>query len=774
MTEFAASRSKRTLTSHAWLTLFVLAFPAFLIAGLEAADKASQSSSDPDLPQISEQFARGHFEAGVAALERAIEQAQWGADGQKRASALLLLSEGYAALGRSRDTVRSLEAALKTIPPGGDPLLLTQIYDRLAYARARTGQENLAADLLQQSLTLAQTAGRSDLRALALNDLGALQAETGRIDAALKSFDESARLAREAGLTELELTSEINLITALVQAGRNEEIERRLAESLRLTRQMTVPGPKAFRLLTIGSQYWSAQWTFGLDASWRKRAYEAYSEALTLARGIEDRRLTSYAQGFIGRLYEDEGRYDEALRLTRQAIFASQEAPDIRYLWEWQAGRILRACGNTEQAIGGYRQAIKTLQDIRADLNASRAPFQRFVGPVFRELADLLLQRATATPDKQAAQRALLEVRATLEELKRAEVAEYFRDDCVVQGQDATTLESLSAKAAIIYPVLLADRTELLVSFPAGGLEHFSVPVGLQELTSLIRDFRRSIETVDESNAFEPLSRRLYDCLIRPMTESLRREGVNTLVIVPDGPLRTIPLAALHDGKKFLLEDYAIVTTPGLTLTSARPLPRDNVKVLAGGLTEAVQGYDALPNVATELASIERAYPSTILQDSSFKTTSVERNVSAGAFSILHFATHGHFDREPGNSFLLTFDGKITMDGLQNSLRLRRYTEDPVDLLVLSACQTAAGDDRAALGLAGVGLKAGARSVVASLWSIGDESTAMLVSEFHAGLKDKSKTKAEALRMAQLSLLRQPRFRHPYYWASFLLIGNWL
>ena len=776
MSEFAASRSKRTLNLRLRFALFVLALPALLLDGLEAADKASQGSSEPDLQQISEAFARGDFEPGVTALERAIEQGRLGPDGQKGASALLLLSEGYEALGRSRDTVRLLDAALKTIPPSSDPLLLIQIYDRLANAHARAGRANLAGEVLQQSLALAQTAGRSDLRALALNDLGTLQAETGRIDAAVRSFDESTRLAREAGLTELEVTAGLNLVTALVQAGRNEEIERRLAESLRLTRQMTVPRPKAFRLLSIGSQYWSAQWRFGLDASWRKRAYEAYSEALTLARSIGDHRLTSYALGFIGRLYEDEGRYDEALRLTRQAIFAAQEvaAPDIRYLWEWQAGRILRATGDTEQAISGYRQAIKTLQDIRADLNASRAPFQRFVGPVFRELADLLLQRATATQDTQAAQRALLEVRATLEELKRAEVAEYFRDDCVIQGQDARTLESLSANAAIIYPVLLADRTELLVSFPEGRLEHFSVPLGLQELTSIIRDFRRSIETVDESNAFEPLSRRLYDCLIRPMTDKLRREGVNTLVIVPDGPLRTIPLAALHDGEKFLVEDYAVVTTPGMTLTSARPLPRDNVKVFAGGLTEAVQGYNALPSVATELASIEHTHSSTILQDGSFKTSSVERNMSAGAFSILHFATHGHFDREPGNSFLLTFDGKITMDDLQNSLGLRRYTEDPVELLVLSACQTAAGDDRAALGLAGVGLKAGARSVVASLWSIGDESTAMLVSEFHKGLKDKSKTKADALRMAQLSLLRQPRFRHPYYWASFLLIGNWL
>ena len=765
-----------TLQLRLALGVWVFFLGAIPCATAEARNTSQPEKPQPKLEDVTAAFARGEFERGIAVLEGVVEQTPPGEDPEKRISALLLLAEGHEALGRPRDTVNVLGEVLKAISSSGEPSLLVRMNGLMAAAPSRMGQTSLAREFLDRSMASAQASGRTDLRAIVLNDLGTLQAETGNPDLAVRSFSESARLAQQAGLDDLEITSGINLVTALIQAGRNEDLEPRLAEALRRTREMQDLRPKALRLLSIGSQYWSAQWRFGLLASWRRQAYDAYTEGLGLTRRLGDRRLTSYALGFIGRLYEDERRYGEALSYTRQATFMAQEvgAPDIRYLWEWQASRILRARGEVEQALAGYRQAIRTMQEIRSDLNSSRAPFQRFVGPVFRELADLLLERAAATPDKQAAQSDLLEVRTTLEELKRAEVAEYFRDDCVIQGQGSTTLESVSAKAAVIYPVLLADRTELLVSFPRGRLERFSVPLGLQELTSVVRDFRRSLETVDTANSFDPYARRLYDCLIRPVAEELRREGIDTLVIVPDGPLRTIPLAALHDGKKFLIEDYAIVTTPGITLTSARPLPREDVKVLAGGLTEGVQGYSPLPNVATELASIESTYPSTVLQDSSFKTATVERNVSAGAYSIIHFATHGHFDREPGNSFLLTFDGKITMDGLQNTLGQRRYREDPVELLVLSACQTAAGDDRAALGLAGVGLKAGARSVVASLWSIGDESTALLVSEFHARLKDKSKTKAEALRRAQLLLLDQPRFHHPYYWASFVLIGNWL
>jgi CHAT domain-containing protein len=757
------------------ILLLVLSSPAIPLARAAGGKAARSMRPEPDLEKIRAAFERGEFESGVAALEQAIETS-WGRnDVVKRAPVLLLLSEGYEALGRPADTVKVLNEARRSIKPGDDPSLSIQVSDRLAAAHLQAGRMDLAGALLDQSLALAQGSGRGDLRAMVLNDLGTLQAETGNLEYAIRSFGESVRLAREMGLRQLEVTAGINQVTALVQAGRNEDLERRLAESLRLARETKPVRAKALHLLSIGSQFWSAQWRFGLAASWRKLAYDAYCDGLDVARVIGDRRLISYGLGFIGRLYEDERRYDEALRYTRQATFLAQEAgaADIRYLWEWQAGRILRARGEEEQAIVGYRQSLRTLQEIRSDLNSSRTPFQRFVGPVFRELADLLLRRSSAAKDQQAAQRDLLEVRATLEELKRAEVAEYFRDDCVVQTQGAATLDTISAKAAVIYPVLLADRTELLVSLP-GGLKRFSVNVGLDELTSVIRDFRRGIDVVDESNSFEPHARRLYDWLIRPLAEDLRRDEVSTLVIVPDGPLRTIPLAALHDGNKFLVENYAVVTTPGLTLTSARPAPRAGLKVLAGGLTEAVQGFSPLPNVARELASIEATYPAMILQDSSFKTASIVRDVSTGAYSILHFATHGHFDREPGNSFLLTFDGKITMDGLQDSLGQRRFREDPVELLVLSACQTAAGDDRAALGLAGVGLKAGARSVLASLWSISDESTAILVSEFHKQLTDKSKTKAEALRIAQRLLLEQQRFRHPYYWAPFILIGNWL
>ena len=211
-----------------------------------------------------------------------------------------------------------------------------------------------------------------------------------------------------------------------------------------------------------------------------------------------------------------------------------------------------------------------------------------------------------------------------------------------------------------------------------------------------------------------------------------------------------------------------------LTLTQPAPLERESVDLLAGGITEAVQGFSALPNVATELDSVSRAFPGETLRDEAFMVNAMQQRIAEGEQAIVHIATHGQFDSDHTQSFLLAYDDKLTMDRLQNTIATRGYRDEPLELLVLSACQTAAGDDRAALGLAGVALKAGARSALATLWFVNDASTARMVDYFYQALGQPVTTKAEALRQAQLKLMDDPQFAHPSYWAPFLLIGNWL
>ena len=313
----------------------------------------------------------------------------------------------------------------------------------------------------------------------------------------------------------------------------------------------------------------------------------------------------------------------------------------------------------------------------------------------------------------------------------------------------------------------------MLISFP-GEIHQVSVPVSRSDLTQEIRQFRLAIENAAIDARFMPSAQKLYTWLIAPMATHLAGRRIDTLVFVPDGALRTIPMSALHDGSKFLIEEYALATTPGISLTSTQPIERLDVEVLANGITEAVQGFAALPNVEEELKSIGELYPTRLNQDDNFQLSSVERSMSEGQYSIVHIATHGQFDSDHRNSFLLTYDDKMTMNRLENVLNLRRYQEEQIELLVLSACQTAAGDDRAALGMAGIALKAGARSALATLWFINDASTSELMQDFYRNLKTSGMTKAEALRQAQIKMLANPEHRHPAHWAPFLLIGNWL
>ena len=223
------------------------------------------------------------------------------------------------------------------------------------------------------------------------------------------------------------------------------------------------------------------------------------------------------------------------------------------------------------------------------------------------------------------------------------------------------------------------------------------------------------------------------------------------------------------------IDDFAApARTPGLNLTDPKPLGRERIEVLSAGLTEGVQGFSPLPNTAGELEAIGGLYKTHRLLNEEFRVPAFEQEMKTKPATIVHIASHGKFERDVKNSFLLAFDEKLTMDRLSQIVGLSRFRDQPLELLSLSACQTAAGDDRAALGLAGIAIKAGARSALATLWFVNDEASSALVVEFYRQLKNSSLSKAQALRQAQLTLMENPDFQHPIYWAPFLLLNNWL
>ena len=163
-----------------------------------------------------------------------------------------------------------------------------------------------------------------------------------------------------------------------------------------------------------------------------------------------------------------------------------------------------------------------------------------------------------------------------------------------------------------------------------------------------------------------------------------------------------------------------------------------------------------------------------VLLDQDFTRFRLQKQIETTSFPVVHLATHGQFSSQADNTFLLTWDERINVKNLDQLLREREGQQlSPIELLILSACQTAAGDKRAVLGLAGVAVRSGARSTLATLWSVQDQSTAELMREFYVNLSQRGISKAEALRQAQLSLLRSSQYQHPFYWAPFVLVGNW-
>jgi CHAT domain-containing protein len=388
--------------------------------------------------------------------------------------------------------------------------------------------------------------------------------------------------------------------------------------------------------------------------------------------------------------------------------------------------------------------------------------------------------------------------------MKSAELEDYFRDECCDIARNKIALvDSIAPGAAVLYAIGLPDRVEILLGI-SHRLERFTAPLPAAELEQTVSRFRVALEH-RAAEAWLAPARELYHWLISPILPSLKSNHVDTIVFVPDGPLRMIPLSALHDGQDFLIKDFAVAVTPGLTLMDPKPLPQRRSRILLGGVSEPVQGFSALTSVPQELANIHSLYGGMILTNKDFRTQRVAEEFQKSAYSIIHLASHANFDSDARKTFLLTYNDRLDLNGLESLIRPSQYHGQPVELLTLSACQTAAGDDRAAMGLAGVALKAGARSALATLWSVNDPATTELMSRFYEQLRRPGATKAKALRQAQMSLISGaapfiPRtgdnrgfqlvspeegllsaptpggasYAHPYYWSGFLLIGNWL
>ena len=757
--------------------VLVTFFLSLAIGG--SPSRAQVSSPDAIATAARSAFERGAFDAAISGWLDAARE--FGLSGRTDAEIDMLIraAEAYQNIGLFAEALSTLNAArdLNREAPNAARVKILGTAGSIYLAE---GSNRQAEEALTTASDLARRLGDEPLSAFIENNRGKLFAARAEYDDAIASYQDSARMARNNLLPALAARALSNAATLACRTGLLGECANFQLEALEVVGTLGDSHAKAQLLVSLGLHYAPLVEGFSERRSeLLLRSYEAFTEAAEVAEAIGDHRTASYALGGLGGLYEIEGRPQEALELTRRALSDAQQidAPESLYRWQWQAARLLRALGEDDQAIESYRASIVTLQSIRQEAPEAYATtatsFRESAGRAYFEMIDLLLERAASIPDEEDAAPYLAEAREIVELFKLAELRDYFRDDCVdTYLARETGLDDVAADAAIIYPIILPDRLELLLGI-GSRLSRVTVPVREEALTNLVRVFRLLLES-RTPNAYLAPAEQLYEWLIRPLDPQLESAGVETLVFVPDGPLRTIPMAALHDGSEFVIAKYAVAITPSLSLSDPRPMERDNISVLTVGLTEAVQNFAALPSVAAEVEAISELYPGASLLDERFVVDNLERELAETEFSIVHVASHAAFAGNPEDSFLLTYDDRLTLDDLGDLLGRFRLRENPIELLTLSACESASGDDRAALGLAGVAVKAGAKSALATLWQISDEATSELIARFYRELGDPSGTKAKALRQAQLDLLADPRYEHPFFWSAFILINNWL
>ncbi|WP_013323120.1 CHAT domain-containing protein [Gloeothece verrucosa] len=511
--------------------------------------------------------------------------------------------------------------------------------------------------------------------------------------------------------------------------------------------------------------------------SWSAIA-ELVGQVIQKARNLGDKRTESYGLGTLGKIYQHTQQWSTAQNLTEQALIIAQSinAPEITYRWQWQLGRLYRAQNQQQAAINTYENAVKTLELIKNDLVANsqeiQYSFQEEVEPVYRELVDLLLQ-----PNQQGIipQENLSRARDVIELLRIAELDNFFQQSCIVSNPKK--IDDIDPQAAVVYTIILPTRLAIILSLPKQPLRYYASWVKAQELERVIALFRYNL-VIRSQREFFTVGQQLYQWIIQPIEADLEASGVKTLVFVSGSALQNIPISALYDGanQQYLIQkNYNIAITSGLQLLNPLPLKETKLFTLAGGLTQAKIGFPPLRFVAQELEQIKTYVPSRILLNQEFTVKDLNQNLENNNFSILHLATHGQFSSRFEDTFILTWNERLNILQLESLLQQKTHIgQAAIELLVLSACETASGDKRAALGLAGMAVRSGARSTLATLWSVNDEATAEFMQQFYQKLSSKTLNKAGAFKQAQLNLLENPRYQHPFYWAPYVLLGNWL
>ena len=504
-------------------------------------------------------------------------------------------------------------------------------------------------------------------------------------------------------------------------------------------------------------------------------AFNHAQAALIKADALQDFRLRSMAYGTLGKIYLKAEQLEDALKVFDTALKLAQTRREnsLAYQWSWQIAQIYQTRGQITDAISAYDTTLKHLDQVRTMLVSANSDLQfsykESVEPVYHQYLQLLL--SSPTPDFQL-------VLETKQQLQVAELENYLK----CSKLDVVNVErpQTSQQASRIHIFKLGEQIEVIAQTPQGFYRHQPDTVALEnDLLNFLQlldgqQFRKTPQT-----NIPKYAQAIYQHLLGPIQSQLPENS--SLIFHLDSHFQNLPMALLHDGQSYLIKQHSIKIALNTQLRQTQPTRLDNINVLFAGLSDSAPSFhqpnvppnlNPLPEVEQELEGVsQNSNLLNTLLNQNFTTDRLQRAINPGT-EVLHIASHGQFSSDLRQTFLLAYNELILAHKFHDLINDKsEIGQASLELLILSACQTAKGDRRSTLGLAGLAVQAGSKNTLASLWLADSKSTTQLIKLFYQGLSE-GMSKAQALQKAQIQLIDSDHFSHPYYWGNFILVGS--
>jgi len=796
----------------------------------------------------------GQLSAAEQALEKALTIARSINNLTVEATVLTSIGIVREQLGQYAQALMLHQQALTIFQSLQDPSNQSQVLLNLGMVYEQLGQYPKASEFYQQAFEICKVIRDRACGVAAINNLGTLYRLAQQNDKALDFYEQALRYARDIDDASGEATALNNLGVTYSTKGKYHTALEYYQQALAMRKETGDLTGEGITLSNMGSAYQGLR-----DFS---QAQTHYQKALGIVREIRNRQAERIVLSNIAHLMSEQKQPELAIAFYKESVNVTEGIrADIRIL-----DRTLQE-SYTQSVAGTYRnladlliqqgrlseaQAVLELLKLRELREFTRDAGIQSAGISLAKVEEVALKQIleqfttvgnftqelvqcqqTNCPNlKQLQQQRDNLYAAVNQEMQqqRAILAKHFSSEAGSLtpddlNQEARRIVNAQPGTVLIYPLVLKDKIQFLVAFQAGNgaviFRPFESQVSAEQLFKTIQTFRQQLGETNAAGrpkadlaAVKATSQQLYTWLIKPLEAELNNPAIKHLVFAPDSTTRYIPLAALYDGKQYLIQRFTIstITAASRTDTEARmPKPDGQQSLLLAMGASTFPNLNPLDNVPAELDAItkttssedrEGIYPGSQFLNSTFDYEALKSSLDKGTYRILHLATHGAFKPgRPEDSYLVPGNGQnLTTDLID---QLGNYGLRNIHLVVLSACETAVGD-RASDGIEIPGisyffLKNEVKSVMASLWNVNDASTALIMQQFYKHVAA-GKTKAEALQAVQQDFIQgkltakdaparadvevrvesgsratqsqSSTFSHPYYWAPFILIGN--